>query len=136
MRWHSWLLEHRSKKEGSRWMWKYKEEISLLSLKEGVEIEHWRTLIIHYLKDLSSPTSKKIRQQTTKFVMWDRTLLRKTPDGLLLKCFGVKESMMVMAEGNEGIYGTHQAGIKMRCLLRRYGYCCPDMENDCNAYVN
>ncbi|KAM1196538.1 hypothetical protein ACFX2J_022892 [Malus domestica] len=83
------------------------------------EIEDWRSPIIHHLKDPSSPTSKKNRQQTTKYVLWVKNLLRKTPDGLLLKCVGQEESMRVMAEVREGICGAHQAGTKMRWLLRR-----------------
>ncbi|KAM2086907.1 hypothetical protein ACFX1R_024398 [Malus domestica] len=98
------------------------------------EIKDWRSPIIHYLKDPSSPTSKKDRQQATKYVLWAKDLLRKTPDGLLLKCLGQKESMRV-AEVHEGIYGAHQAGTKMRWLLRRYGYFWPDMEKDCKSYA-
>ncbi|XP_070681725.1 uncharacterized protein [Malus domestica] len=92
------------------------------------EIEDWRSPIIHHLKDPSSPTSKKNRQQATKYVLWAKNLLRKTPDGLLLKCLGQEESMRVMAEVHEGVCGAHQAGTKMRWLLRRYGYFWPDME--------
>ncbi|KAM1305498.1 hypothetical protein ACFX2F_023029 [Malus domestica] len=99
------------------------------------EIKDWRSPIIHYLKDPSSPTSKKDRQQATKYVLWAKDLLRKTPDGLLLKCLGQKESMRVMAEVHKGIYGAHQAGTKMRWLLRRYGYFWPDMEKDCKSYA-
>ncbi|XP_070665136.1 uncharacterized protein [Malus domestica] len=65
------------------------------------EIEDWRSPIIHHLKDPSSPTSKKDRQQATKYVLWAENLLRKTPDGLLLKCLGQEESMRVMAEVHE-----------------------------------
>ncbi|CAN6695530.1 unnamed protein product [Malus baccata var. baccata] len=86
------------------------------------KMEDWRSPIIHHLKDPSSPTSKKNRQQATKYVLWAKNLLRKTPDGLLLKCLGQEESMRVMAEVHEGICGAHQAGTKMRWLLRRYGY--------------
>ncbi|KAM1093113.1 hypothetical protein ACFX19_020594 [Malus domestica] len=99
------------------------------------EIDHWRTSIIQYLKDPSIPTSKKIRRYATKFVMWDKTLLRKTPDGLLLKCLGLEESIRVMAKVHEGICGAHQARKKMRWLLKRYGYFWPDMEKDCKAYA-
>ncbi|XP_070676246.1 uncharacterized protein [Malus domestica] len=61
------------------------------------EIEDWRSHIVHHLKDPSSPTSKKDRQQATKYVLWAKNLLRKTPDGLLLKCLGQEQSMRVMA---------------------------------------
>ncbi|CAN6699597.1 unnamed protein product [Malus baccata var. baccata] len=52
------------------------------------KMEDWRSHIIHHLKDPSSPTNKKNRQQATKYVLWAKNLLRKTPDGLLLKCLG------------------------------------------------
>ncbi|CAN6552467.1 unnamed protein product [Malus baccata var. baccata] len=61
------------------------------------KMEDWRSPIIHDLKDPSSPTSKKNRQQATKYVLWAKNLLKKTPDGLLLKCLGQEESMRVMA---------------------------------------
>ncbi|KAM1401780.1 hypothetical protein ACFX2F_028885 [Malus domestica] len=97
--------------------------------------EDWRAPIIHHLNDPSSPTSKKNRQQATKYVLWAKNLLRKTPDGLLLKCLGQEESMRVMAEVHEGICEAHQVGTKMRWLLRRYGYFWPDMEKDCKSYA-
>ncbi|XP_070675840.1 uncharacterized protein [Malus domestica] len=99
------------------------------------EIENWRASIIQYLKDHSFPTSKKNRQKATKYVLWAKNLLRKTPDGLLLKCLGQEESMRVMAEVHKGICRAHQAGTKMRWLLRRYGYFWPNMEKDCKSYA-
>ncbi|KAM2602743.1 hypothetical protein TB1_040116 [Malus domestica] len=40
-----------------------------------------------------------------------------------------------MAEVHERICGAHQAGTKMRWLLRRYGYLWPKMERDCKDYA-
>ncbi|KAM2843642.1 hypothetical protein COP1_026332 [Malus domestica] len=99
------------------------------------EIEDWITYIIQYLNDPYFPTSKKDRWQTTKYVMWDKTLLRKTPDGFRLKCLGLEESMKVMAEVHEGISRAHQAGTNMRWLLRRYGYFWPGIDKDSKAYA-
>ncbi|CAN6569845.1 unnamed protein product [Malus baccata var. baccata] len=48
---------------------------------------------------------------------------------------GQEESMRVMAEVHEGICGAHQAGTKMRWLLKRYGYFWPDMEKYCKSYA-
>ncbi|KAM2050752.1 hypothetical protein ACFX16_032443 [Malus domestica] len=62
-------------------------------------------------------------------------MLRKTPDGLLLKCLGLEESMRVIAKLHKGIYGEHQAGTKIRWLLRRYGCFWSDMEKYCKAYT-
>ncbi|KAM1100267.1 hypothetical protein ACFX2B_006686 [Malus domestica] len=108
---------------------------SLDIMVQETKTEDWRLPIIHHLKDLSSPTSKKNRQQATKYVLWKENLLRKTLDGLLLKCLGQEESMRVMAEVHEGICGAHQAGTKMRWLIRRYGYFWPYVEKDCKSYA-
>ncbi|KAM1734170.1 hypothetical protein ACFX11_019696 [Malus domestica] len=86
------------------------------------ETEDWRSPIIHHLKDPSAPTSKKNIQQATKYVLWEENLLRKTPDGLILKCLGQEESMRVMVEVHEGICEAHQAGTEMRWLIMRYRY--------------
>ncbi|KAM2611892.1 hypothetical protein TB2_031940 [Malus domestica] len=43
--------------------------------------------------------------------------------------------MRVMAEVHEEICGAHQAGTKMRWLLRRYGYFWPDIEKAYKAYA-
>nr|XP_008381219.1 uncharacterized protein LOC103444085 [Malus domestica] len=84
------------------------------------KVKDWRSPIIHHLKDPSSPTSKRNRRQATKYVLWAKDLLRKTPDELLLKCLSQEKSMRVMAEVHEGVCGAHQAGTKMRWLLRSW----------------
>ncbi|XP_070668493.1 uncharacterized protein [Malus domestica] len=83
---------------------------SLDIMVQETEKEDWRSPITLHLKDPSSPTSKKNRHQATKYVLWAKDLLRKTPDGLLLKCLGQEESMRVMAEVHEGIYPASSKG--------------------------
>ena len=102
---------------------------SLDVMIEEVETKDWRTHVLRYLNDPSFPTSKKNRQQATKYVLWEENLLRKTPDGLMLKCFGQEESRRVMAKVHEGICGAQQAGTKIKWLLRRYGYFWPEMKS-------
>nr|XP_028946874.1 uncharacterized protein LOC114820421 [Malus domestica] len=113
----------------------FEKGFSLDVITEEMKMEDWRTPIIQYLNNPSFPTSKKNRRQKTKYVIWDKTMLRKTLDGLLLKCLGQEESIRVMAEVHEGICGAHQARNKMRWLLKRYGYFWPEMEMDCKAYA-
>ena len=98
----------------------FEKGFSLDVMTEEPKIEDWRSLIIQYLEDPSFPTSKKNRQHATKYVWWEKNLLRKTPDGLLLKCLGQEESMRVMAEVHEGICVAHQAKAKMMWLLKKY----------------
>jgi len=103
-----------------------------------MEAQYWRTPVLRYLKDPSFPTSKKIWLKCLgqeKFMKVYESLVRKTSNGLMLKCLGQEKSMKVMAEVHEGICGAHQAGTKMRWLLRRYGYFLPKMEKDCKDYA-
>ena len=104
-------------------------------LTEETEIENWRAPIVQYLEDPSFTTSKENRRQAPKYVLWEGNLLKKTPDGLLLKCLGQEESMRVMVKVHEGICRSYQAGTKMRWLLRRYDYFWPEMEKGCKAYT-
>jgi hypothetical protein len=66
--------------------------------------------------------------------MLDKTLYRRTIDGLLLKCLGSDQSRIAMGEVHEAIYGTHQSAHKMKWLLRRVGFYWPTMINDCFRY--
>ena len=78
MRWRSWLLKHKSGRK------KFEVEVevqrgNLLSIfdrgfnldvmTKEPEIEDWRSPITQYLKNPSFPTSKKNRQQATKYVV-------------------------------------------------------------------
>ncbi|XP_059623195.1 uncharacterized protein LOC132266358 [Cornus florida] len=60
---------------------------------------------------------------------------RSADDGLLFQCISKFEGLKIIAEVHEGICGAHQAGIKMRWLIRRYGYYWPGMRKDCMTYA-
>ena len=67
-----------------------------------------------------------------RFILLDEELFKRgISDDTLLRCLGKKEAMRVMSEVYEGICGAHQAGIKMKWLLRRHGYYWPGMLKDC-----
>ena len=57
-------------------------------------------------------------------------LYRKGLDGLLLRCLSFLNSMEVMKEVHKGVCGAHQVGIKIRWLIRRYGYFWPTIPSD------
>ncbi|XP_059623198.1 uncharacterized protein LOC132266360 [Cornus florida] len=87
---------------------------------DGLDLEHWRTPIIHFLQEPSTNMDKRIQLLAPHYILIDGDLYKKSKeDGLLLRCLGRDESMRVMAESHLGICGAHQAGIKMRWLLRR-----------------
>ena len=71
-----------------------------------------------------------------QFILLDWELFKKgIGDDVILKCLGKREAMQVMAEVHEGICGAHQAGIKMKWLIRRYCYYWPGMTKDCIDYA-
>ncbi|XP_024156077.1 uncharacterized protein K02A2.6 [Rosa chinensis] len=73
---------------------------------------------------------------SSKFTIKNGELLRKSPDDdLLLRCLGSEDAQLVMAEVHEGICGAHQAGIKMRWLIRRHGCYWPTILKDCIEYA-
>lgn len=60
--------------------------------------------------------------------MWSgNELLKKTPEGLLLKCLGDTEAYLAIYEVHDGVCGTRQAGHKMKWLLFRQGVYWPNM---------
>jgi hypothetical protein len=71
---------------------------------------------------------------TFNYVLIDEELYRWTPSNFLLKCLGLDDATLAMAEVHEGICGTHQSGPKMKWLLRRSGFYCPNMIADCFNY--
>lgn len=61
-------------------------------------------------------------------------MYRHTMNRLLLRCLNIDEAILVMADIYEGICDAHQAGIKMRWLLRRHKYFWPSITQDCIDY--
>lgn len=48
-------------------------------------------------------------------------LLKKIPDGILLKCLGESEAYLAISEVRKGSCVSHQVGHKMNWLLCRMG---------------
>jgi hypothetical protein len=70
-----------------------------------VDLDDWRTPLVHYLKNTGRIAGRKVRRQALKYVMLDNTLYHRTIDGLLLKCLGLDKSKIAMEEVHEGICG-------------------------------
>ena len=79
----------------------------------------WRDEFKKYLENPNVKAPHKLKVQTQNFVFLGGELYRKGFDGLLLRCLSFPDAMEVMKQVHEGICGAHQAGIKMRWLLRR-----------------
>ncbi|GKV52216.1 hypothetical protein SLEP1_g58805 [Rubroshorea leprosula] len=95
----------------------------------------WRFPIIQYLKDKSIKVSRKTKMQALNYVLIEDVLYRRGNDELLLRCLGPDESFQMLSDVHDGICGAHQAGIKMRWLIRRHGFFWPSVLKDCIAYA-
>jgi hypothetical protein len=91
-------------------------------------------LFFTYLHDRSIRTDRNIRRAAFKYVLIDDELYRRTPIDVLLRCLGLDDAILAMAVVHEGICGTHQSTPKMKWLLRRAGFYCPNMITGCFKY--
>ena len=73
----------------------------------------WRIKIIEYLEDLNKRVPHRMNAQSHNFFLLEEELYRKGPNELMLRCLSFSDSMEVMKQVHEGVYGAHQVGIKM-----------------------
>jgi hypothetical protein len=78
-----------------------------------------------YLCNPSIRIYMNIRRTTFNYVLNDDELHHRTND-VLLKFLGPDDATLATTEVHEGICGTHQSAPKMKWLLRRSGFYCPD----------
>ncbi|XP_050207724.1 uncharacterized protein LOC126657131 [Mercurialis annua] len=94
----------------------------------------WRKEITKWLES-PDMSNRRLRTLALNYIILADELYKKGSDGLLFRCAGPKEAMLVMAEVHEGISGAHQAGPRMRWLIHKYGFYWPKMEQDCIRYA-
>jgi hypothetical protein len=86
----------------------------------------WRTPLVKYLQDPKSMIDRKVTM-ALKFILDGDDWYRRTTDDLLLKCLGLDQARLAMAEVHEGICGTHQTAPKIKWLLRQACFYWPTM---------
>ncbi|XP_059635386.1 uncharacterized protein LOC132277552 [Cornus florida] len=111
------------------------EEVFATDVAE-LDDDDWRIPYILFLQHPTLEVDRRIKRSAVDYVLIDGDLYRRSADdGLLFQCISKFESLKIMAEVHEGICGAHQAGIKMRWLIRRYGYYWLGMRKDCMTYT-
>ena len=103
-----------------------------------VDENDWRAPIIFYLRNPSGCVNNTLQLKARKYVLLEEPeeiLFKRGAKGILLKCVSKHESLQILAEAHEGIYGTHQSGIKMRWLIHKYGYFWPSVLKECVEYA-
>ena len=94
----------------------------------------WRIMIKEYLEDPNRQVPYRVKAQSQNFVLMEGELYKKGLDGLLLKCLSFLDSMEVMKQVHQGVYGAHQVRIEMQWLIRKHGYFWPTILSDCINY--
>ncbi|XP_059658828.1 uncharacterized protein LOC132305167 [Cornus florida] len=111
------------------------EEVFAIDVAE-LDDDDWRIPYILFLQHPTPEADRRIKRSAVDYMFMYGDLYRRSADnGLLFQCISKFEGLKIMAEVHEGICGAHQADIKMRWLIRRYGYYWPGMRNDCMTYA-
>lgn len=74
---------------------------------------------MEYLENPIENTERKIKNRALSYVCLGNELLKKTLEGVLLKCLRDTKAYLAMFEVHIGMRGAHQAGHKMKWLLFR-----------------
>jgi len=83
------------------------------------------------LENPNGTTCRKIKYRALSYVVVGNELLKKTSEGVLLKCLGEIESYLDVSNTHSGACGSHQAGHKMKWVLFQQGVYWPTMLKDC-----
>jgi len=106
----------------------------ILNVLSAISADDLRKEIIDYLENPSKKAERRIRFQTTKYVLPEDELYYRTIDGVLLRCLGNDEAKSLMGEIHEGVCGAHQSAFKIKWMIRRNGYYWPTILEDCFKY--
>ncbi|XP_040369443.1 uncharacterized protein LOC121051299 [Rosa chinensis] len=106
----------------------------MVAVLEPIDVD-WRIPLIEYLKRPDSSTDRKIRFLALNYFLRGNELRRRGEDGVDFRCVYGREAKRLMREVHMGICGSHQAGPKMRWLIRRHGYYWPSILKDCIAFA-
>ncbi|XP_058211711.1 uncharacterized protein LOC131323889 [Rhododendron vialii] len=97
--------------------------------------DDWMVPIKSYLLNPNDKVERIVKCRSINYVLLGQDLYRRTSDGLLLLYVSKDQSMRIMGEVHEGTCGAHQAGDKMRWLIKRHGYYWPNIRADCIQYA-
>ncbi|XP_024196774.1 uncharacterized protein LOC112200008 [Rosa chinensis] len=101
---------------------------------ESIDVD-WRIPLINYLKHPDQTTDRKIHYLALNYFLRGDELRRRGEDNVDFRCVYGQKAKQLISEVHSGICGAHQAGPKMRWLLRRHGYFWPSILKDCIAFA-
>ncbi|XP_024179270.1 uncharacterized protein LOC112185254 [Rosa chinensis] len=107
---------------------------TVVAVLEPIDVD-WRIPLINYLKRPDPTPDRKIRFLALNYFLRGDELRRREEDGIDFRCVYGREAKRLMREAHTGVCGAHQAGPKMRWLIRRHGYYWPSILKDCIAFA-
>ncbi|XP_040361811.1 uncharacterized protein LOC121049215 [Rosa chinensis] len=106
----------------------------MVAVLEPIDVD-WQIPLLEYLKQPDSSADRKTRFLALNYFLRGDELRRRGEDGIDFRCVYGREAKRLLREVHTGICGSHQAGPKMRWLLRRHGYYWPSILKDCIAFA-
>ncbi|XP_024200674.1 uncharacterized protein LOC112204019 [Rosa chinensis] len=106
----------------------------VVAVLEPIDVD-WIVPLINYLKHPDQTADRKTRFLALNYFLRGDELRRREEDDIDFRCVYGCEAKRLMREVHTGICGTHQAGPKMRWLIRRHGYYWPSILKDCIAFA-
>ncbi|XP_074283389.1 uncharacterized protein LOC141607940 [Silene latifolia] len=119
--------------------WTYEAGI-LCTATPQEEIDDWCKPYINWLRDEVLPPDQKdtrsFKMKSSRFVLIDGILFRKSLAGPYLRCLSIQEAQAVMCDIHSGDCGNHTWGMSLSNKTLRQGYFWPTMRKDAIDYVN
>ncbi|XP_024196954.1 uncharacterized protein LOC112200165 [Rosa chinensis] len=106
----------------------------VIAVLEPIDVD-WRIPLVEYLKHPGPSADRRMRFLALNYFLRGDELRRRGEDGVDFRCVYGREAKRLMRKVYTGICGSHQAGPKMRWLLRRHGYYWPSILKDCIAFA-
>jgi len=91
--------------------------------------------IVEYLENPPGLVSQKTKYKTLSYVIIGNELVKKTREGVLLKCINENEAYLAVSKIHRGSCGSHQACHKMKWLIFRQGLYWSSMLKDCIKFA-
>ncbi|XP_074298563.1 uncharacterized protein LOC141629464 [Silene latifolia] len=131
--------EQQNASKATTTQWTYELGI-LCTATPHEEIDDWRKPYISWLRDEVLPPDQKdtwsFKMKSSRFVLIDGILFRKSLAGAYLKCLSIQEAHAVMCDTHSGDYGNHTGGRSLSNKTLRQGYFWPTMRKDAIDYAN
>ena len=112
------------------------EPMQICVVEEG---DTWMTPYRPYLSNgmlpLEPAEAKKIKRNSTKYILVDGKLFRHEFSHPILVCVSGDQCTGIMIELHEGICGSHVGGQSLASKVVRAGYYWPTMREDCTRYA-